>query len=158
MQVRVSNARQPSLNNMFELNRAISDWRHELASGGLKYPGVLDELESHLRDDIERRTRGGASSDGAFHRAVEQIGGIKNLKTEFEKVQNKERNYMKRSLIISLGILGVFVGMAFVMPAVAQYQHEGALKGPEPWLFLLGSLLTLAGCGTAFRGFKKSRA
>jgi hypothetical protein len=48
--------------------------------------------------------------------------------------------------------------MAFVMPAVAQYQHEGAMKNGEPWLFLIGSLLTLAGCGAAVRGMKKSRA
>ena len=64
---------------------------------------------------------------------------------------------MKRGLIISAGIAGVLVGMAFVMPAVAQYQHEGAMKNGEPWLFLVGSLLTLAGCGAAFRGMKKSR-
>jgi len=64
---------------------------------------------------------------------------------------------MKRGLIISAGIVGVLVGMAFVMPAVAQYQHEGAMKNGEPWLFLIGSLLTLAGCGAAFRGMKKSR-
>jgi len=64
---------------------------------------------------------------------------------------------MKRGLIISAGIVGVLVGMAFVMPAVAQYQHEGAMKNGEPWLFLVGSLLTLAGCGAAFRGMKKSR-
>ena len=65
---------------------------------------------------------------------------------------------MKRRLIIGVGILGVLVGMAFVMPAVAQYQHEGAMSQGEPWLFLLGSLLTLAGCGAAVRGMIKSRA
>jgi hypothetical protein len=64
---------------------------------------------------------------------------------------------MKRGLIISIGIAGVLVGMAFVMPAVAQYQHEGAMKNGEPWLFLIGSLLTLAGCGGAVRGMIKSR-
>jgi hypothetical protein len=48
--------------------------------------------------------------------------------------------------------------MAFVMPAVAQYQHEGSMSRGEPWLFLLGSLLTLSGCGAAIRGMKKSRA
>lgn len=142
---------------MFELNRAIADWRHELAAGGIASSEVLDELESHLRDDVERRTRSGAKPEGALQSAIEQIGGIKNLKAEFEKVHNKERKYMKRALIIG-GIIGVLVGMAFVMPAVAQYQHEGAMKNSEPWLFLLGSLLTLAGCGAAFRGLKKSRA
>ena len=53
---------------------------------------------------------------------------------------------MKRGLIIGAGIIGVLAGMAFVMPAVAQYRHEGAMSHGEPWLFLLGSALTLAGC------------
>jgi hypothetical protein len=64
---------------------------------------------------------------------------------------------MKRGLIIAAGIVGVLVGMAFVMPAVAQYQQEGAMKNGEPWLFLLGSLLTLAGAAAAIRSFKRAR-
>lgn len=139
------------------LEQVISDWRRELADGGITSEDVVDELESHLRDDIERRTRCGASPGGAFESAVKQMGEAKNLKVEFDKIQSKERKYMKRGLIIG-GIVGVLVGMAFVMPAVAQYQHEGVMKNSEPWLFLLGSLLTLAGCSAAFRGLKKSRA
>jgi hypothetical protein len=50
------------------------------------------------------------------------------------------------------------VGMAFVMPAVAQYRQSGAMSNGEPWLFLLGSLMTLAGAGAGFRGVIKSRA
>lgn len=65
---------------------------------------------------------------------------------------------MKRSLIFIAGFIGVMVGMALVMPAVAQYRHEGAMSNGEPWLFLIGSLLTLAGCGAAVRGLQKSRA
>jgi hypothetical protein len=47
--------------------------------------------------------------------------------------------------------------MALVMPAVAQYQHEGAMKNDEPWLFLIGSLLTLTGCVAAIRSLKSAR-
>lgn len=65
---------------------------------------------------------------------------------------------MKRSRILVAGFIGVMVGMAFVMPAVAQYRHEGAMRNDEPWLFLIGSLLTLAGCNGLFHGLKKSRA
>ena len=65
---------------------------------------------------------------------------------------------MKRSIIIAAGIIGVLVGMAFVMPAVAQYQHEGAMKNGEPWLFLLGSLMTLGGCFAGVKGFKQKSA
>jgi hypothetical protein len=60
--------------------------------------------------------------------------------------------------MISTGILGVLVGMALVLPAIAQYQHEGAMHNGETWFFLIGIALTLAGCGAAIRGLTKSRA
>jgi hypothetical protein len=65
---------------------------------------------------------------------------------------------MKRGLIITGGIIGILVGMAFVMPAVAQYRQLGAMRNGEPWLFLIGSLLTLAGCVAGIRGLKRNRA
>jgi hypothetical protein len=40
----------------------------------------------------------------------------------------------------------------------AQYRHEGVMRNTEPWLFLVGSLMTLAGCFAALRSFKKARA
>jgi hypothetical protein len=69
-----------------------------------------------------------------------------------------ERTIMKRNLTLMAGLIAVMVGMALVMPAVAQYHHEGVMRNDEPWLFLIGSLLTLAGCGAAFSGFRKRRA
>jgi len=143
---------------MFNLERSISEWRRKMIAVGIKSRAVIDELESHLREETERRIRSGESPAGAFLAAVHQIGQPEKLKAEFERVETQERKYMKRGLIISAGIMGVLVGMAFVMPAVAQYQHEGAMKNEEPWLFLMGALLTLAGCGAAIRGMKKIRA
>jgi len=143
---------------MFNLDQAIAEWRQRMAAAGIKSVEVLDELESHLREDIERRTRAGADAAQVFGIAAAQVGPPQSLKTEFAKVQNKERKYMKRGLIITAGIIGIMVGMAFVMPAVAQYRHEGAMKNGEPWLFLLGSVMTLAGCVAAIRSLKQAGA
>jgi hypothetical protein len=66
--------------------------------------------------------------------------------------------YMKRGIMIGLGILAVLVGVALVMPAVAQYREIGAMRNDEPWLFLIGSLMTLGGCFAAVRSFKKKQA
>ena len=65
---------------------------------------------------------------------------------------------MKRVLIISAGIIGVLVGMAFVMPAVAQYRHEGAMTHEEVILFCLGLVLTLGGIGASIFGAKRRAA
>jgi hypothetical protein len=138
--------------NNFEPN--IADWRRQLLAAGIKRAEVLDELEGHLREDIERRARSGG--DALFERAVAQFGSPQSLKAEFDQI--KERKYMKRGLMIGAGIVGVMVGMALVMPAVAQYRAIGAMHGPTPFLFLIGSLMTLGGFFAGIRGFKRARA
>ena len=146
------------MNNAFDLDQAIAGWRQQMFAVGIKNSAVLDELESHLRDDLDRGILCGAVTHDAFQKAIQQVGQLERLKGEFDRVETNERNYMKRGLIICAGILGVMIGMALVMPAVAQYRQIGAMRNEEPWLFLVGSLLTLAGCGAAIRGLKKSRA
>jgi hypothetical protein len=143
---------------MNRLEQAIAGWRREMLAAGIKKTDVLDELESHLREDVERRVLCGAGENDAFQKAIQQIGQLERLKAEFDQAEMNERHYMKRGLIIWAGILGVMVGMALVMPAVAQYRQIGAMRNEEPCLFLFGSLLTLAGCGAAIRGLKKRRA
>ncbi|EEF62680.1 Clp protease N-terminal domain-containing protein [Pedosphaera parvula] len=71
---------------MFNLDQAISAWRRQLAAGGIKTPEVLDELESHLRDDVEQQVRSGTSEEQAFNSATQQIGQTNVLKVEFNKV------------------------------------------------------------------------
>ena len=38
---------------MFNLEKAIADWRRQMTKGGIRAGEVLDELESHLREDID---------------------------------------------------------------------------------------------------------
>jgi hypothetical protein len=71
---------------MFDLEQATKKWRQQMASGGIKTPAVLDELESHLREDIERQTRAGMNTEAAFKAAAERIGQSEALKAEFAKV------------------------------------------------------------------------
>jgi len=48
--------------------------------------------------------------------------------------------------------------MGFVMPAVAQWRHEGAMTSSSVALCLLGAVLTLAGVGAAFQGVVRRSA
>ena len=141
---------------MFNLDQAISEWRRELIAAGIRNNDVLDELESHLREDLERRARSERDISQLFRTAVAQLGEPRSIKVQFDRIE--ERKYMKRVLMIGAGIVGVLVGMALVMPAVAQYRQLGAMRNGEPWLFLIGSLLTLGGCFAAIRSFRKARA
>jgi hypothetical protein len=65
---------------------------------------------------------------------------------------------MKRTIKIILGIIVVLVGLGFVMPAVAQWRHEGAMTNSSVALCLLGTLMTLAGIGAAIHGIGKRAA
>src|SRR6185312_485182 len=112
---------------MNDFDSDIAQWRCELFAAGIKDIEVLDELESHLREDIERRVRTDGDAGRAFQTAADRFGMFQALKAEFDKVEKRERKYMKRGIMIGLGILVVMVGMAFVMPAVAQYRQEGAM-------------------------------
>src|SRR5215831_17706302 len=70
---------------MFDLELAISKWRGGMRSAGLKTPTLLDELESHLRDEVEQQMRSGLSAQQAFETAIQRIGQARALKTEFAK-------------------------------------------------------------------------
>jgi len=70
---------------MFNIDQAITQWRRRMTAGGVKDSTVLDELESHVREDFERQTRSGREAQGAFEVAVKKIGPASSLKNEFKK-------------------------------------------------------------------------
>ena len=49
---------------MFKLEQAIANWRRQQAGGGTCSPEVLDELESHLDEEIRRLVAEGISEAG----------------------------------------------------------------------------------------------
>jgi hypothetical protein len=65
---------------------------------------------------------------------------------------------MKRTLKIIFGAVTIFVGMGFVMPAIAQWRHEGAMTNLSVALLLLGTVMTLAGAGAAIQGIVRRAA
>src|SRR6266404_5924462 len=64
--------------------QAIAEWRRQMGAGGIRRD-VLDELESHLRDDVKAQVRSGASGQPALETAVQRLGQARVLKKEFGK-------------------------------------------------------------------------
>jgi len=91
---------------MFNLDETISEWRRQMAAAGIKSPEALDELESHLRDEVGQQVRSGANARQAFEIAVERIGEIDSIKAEFEKVATtrKTREWAKHAILVLAGI------------------------------------------------------
>jgi hypothetical protein len=68
---------------MSDLDLAIKEWRQRMTAGGIKSAATLDELESHLREDVQRRLQSAEPIQPAFESAVQQIGKPEALRREF---------------------------------------------------------------------------
>jgi hypothetical protein len=70
---------------MFDLEKAIAEWRQQMLAAGIKSPTPLEELECHLREEIERQIHLGLNAQAAFDLATQKIGQAGLLKIEFKK-------------------------------------------------------------------------
>jgi uncharacterized membrane protein len=68
---------------MFNLEQSIADWRKEMLAAGIKSPVPLEELENHLREEIEQQVKAGVSEQQAFEGSASQVGQAEVLKKEF---------------------------------------------------------------------------
>jgi hypothetical protein len=157
---------------MFNLEQEITKWRKQMAASGIRKREALDELESHLRDDIEQQTRAGASEQKAFHSATKRLGQADTLHSEYNKVKVVKRLNLNSRHLYSFGVgmallLAIFLFCHFiVLPAATQsgqrYSqwlgfHANAQTsiglscrwtlGIAAWLAMPFSLLLLAGRG-----------
>jgi hypothetical protein len=71
---------------MFDLEREIKNWRREMMRGGVRTTEVLDELESHLRNEFAKLLSSGTTEAAAFENAVIRVGKPAVLSAEFNKV------------------------------------------------------------------------
>src|ERR1035441_7631640 len=72
-------------NNMFNLEKSVAEWRQQMLAAGIKTPVPLEELEIHLREEIEQQMKSGLSEQEIFNSAVQKIGQAGLLRTEFKK-------------------------------------------------------------------------
>lgn len=109
---------------MFDLEHSITDWRRQMLAAGIKTPVPLEELESHLREDIEEQMNSGSDAQRAFEVAVHRLGPTTALKSEFQKADLK--GHMNKNLInLLIAIAALAVGMGLILPGLAKWRmHE----------------------------------
>lgn len=140
---------------MFNLEQAIAEWRKQMFAAGIKTPVPLEELENHLREEIEKSLLSGMSEQNAFEIAARRIGQPKILDIEFKK---SERTFIKRTLPILIGIFAVLFGPAVFLPALALHNHQGVSGSRVILPMAAGIIITLIGVSTTIYGFKKRKA
>jgi hypothetical protein len=141
--------------NMPDLDEKIAAWRRQMLTAGIKTPVPLEELESHLREDIEQQIRSGLGVQQAFETAIQRLGQASALKMEFKKVGATERTQMKRIVAILTALFGMVFGLSTVLPQLGQWSRTGVMHSPA--FLLLGVALITVGGSAAFYGIKTHR-
>ena len=140
---------------MPDLEPQIAEWRLQMLNAGIKTPVPLEELESHLREDIDRRMKAGADILDAFEIAARRLGEAAVLEMEFKHVGATERKRMKRIVAILAALLGMVFGLSMVLPQLGQWSRTGVMR--SLLFLLLGVTLVLVGGSTAFYGIRTHR-
>jgi hypothetical protein len=102
---------------MFNLDDAIAEWRRQMLDAGINTPVPLDELEDHLRDDVQAQVRAGLSVQQAFAISARRIGEAHALKTEFAKAGDTTgavRKLMVCSCAVLIGLIFLLSGFTFL--------------------------------------------
>ena len=97
---------------MFDLERAIADWRRQMLTAGIQSPIPLEELEAHLRDDVEQQMQSGLSSKQAFDASVERVGRAAELDREFGKIAKPNLGIQRK---VARLFCVAFAGFCFIV-------------------------------------------
>jgi hypothetical protein len=118
---------------MFNLEQSIVDWRQQMLAAGIKTSGPLEELEIHLREEIDRQMKSGLDESKAFDSALRKFGKVGALKAEFSKVGgiNLEK-YMNTKLkpigtTLAFGAIIAGVLLQVFTNSFISFHHNGAL-------------------------------
>lgn len=106
---------------MRNLEQAIADWRKRMAASGVQSPEALDELESHLRDEIDARRRSGATERDAFEAAILGMGDGSTLNVEFRKEPEPFLATLTKNTMVTLMIMTLLASLMHV-PLWGEFQ------------------------------------
>lgn len=108
---------------MFNLDNAIKEWRQKMSAGGIKTPAILDELESHLREDAEKLAKSGVLSEAeAFMVAANRLGQSDLLRAEFAKIGGLKEARLVKMIGIGSGMFAVL--FTFWVSPWLLFRHE----------------------------------
>jgi len=116
---------------------------------------LLDELEGHLREEIDRLVRSGISPDNVFETAVSKLGSTSAVAAEFDKLTAMASTWMpiKIARIGSVVLLG-FVGWLLIWKAerigVFLAAHVACVSLGYGLMFVIGALGICSVCARWF--------
>jgi len=116
---------------MFNLDQAISDWRARMLAAGVNALDILDELESHLREDIEEQMQSGSAVEQAFGLAVRRIGNPGALRSEFAKVGRGKWALLRKLKAVLLRASHSIPSMSTFTPSARRTLELARIEAPR---------------------------
>ena len=111
---------------MFNLEQSISEWRKQLLAAGINSPVPLEELETHLREDIAQLMNSGQNEAEAFKMAVQELGQARLLQNEFKKTDKtgyeRKEERMLRLVIAFMSLFALSLVAALLFRVGNMYQ------------------------------------
>ena len=101
---------------MFRLENAISTWKRNLSLNRALLPDDVEELERHIRDHVAAGMARGRSEEEAYRDAMESIGDLGGLESEYRKVfweKVASRRGLMKELIWETSMLANYLRIAF---------------------------------------------
>jgi hypothetical protein len=130
---------------MFDLEQSIADWRRQMLAAGIKSPAPLEELEIHLREEIERQKRLGVGAPRAFEISTNKIGQASELKIEFRKASAPIETQFVKLAGVACAVVAILFSLWILF-----------LFSPE--IGLMAELLGLAAVATTAFGWRYLKA
>lgn len=132
---------------MHDLEKLIAEWRKSAATNF--NAETLDELEMHLRENTEQLVRSGINLPDAFQRAVEELGAMPKISSEFRKLD--EPLWLPIKLAVGATAL-LTLAMAIYVIARLDSGRSSLILATHIFTVTLGYTLTLfiGGLGICF--------
>jgi hypothetical protein len=119
---------------MLDLEKSLAEWRWQMLAAGIKAPAPLEELELHLREDVERQLQLATDGQEAFALAVRRIGDPREIKQEFNKAVPSPWAVRLWWLWLGIGSFGlVQTAILNVVGPVVFHRHASPLLSAKWW-------------------------
>lgn len=101
---------------MFRLKDSIEIWKQKLSSSNSFTNSDIEELESHLLDEIDILKEKELTEEEAFYVASNRLGSVELLSSEFTKINTKSI-YLKRVV----WLLGGYILISFIQQLISTF-------------------------------------
>lgn len=142
---------------MFNLENAIKTWKRQLRSNPAFEDGDVAELESHLREEIDRMRVKGVPEKEAFQKASEKIGALDSIGDELHKTRSPKidatppwkqkswiptmlpnylkvslRNFKRNFVFSIINVLGLSVALAVALLVITFIKDQASYDTFHP--------------------------